>query len=243
MTETKDASTGGPASAVPFPLVLLLLLFAGLLAGRLVVGPPVDAGALATDLGDPSRRTIAYMKLLELGPDAVPALLEVVRQPASPGRGDALELLGRIGDARGLPAALAVDDPRLQNTRLEALGRLRGEAALAEVLAALRGGDPSLQFPALRSLAEWHEVDTARLLPDVEPFLEHELGGLREFAVRFMGARRHAPAVPALIARLRDDEAPVRQAAAWALSQVGTQDAVAAVDSAMKSGAVLAEED
>ncbi len=239
MSQTNEASSRG-LRAPPFPLVLVALLLAGLGLGRLLSSGS-DARALSADLADPAKRTIAYGKLLDLREAAVPALLEVVGQTASPGRGEAIELLGRIGDARALPAILAVDDPSLADERLVALGKLQGDEALAEVLEALRGPDVALKFPALRALADWRDVETARLLPEVEPYLAHELSGLREFAAKFMGARRHAPAVPALVGLLRDDDGAVRQMAAWALSQIGTQDAVAAVDSAVKSGAVAVE--
>ncbi len=238
MSASSEPTRGGPR--VPFPIVLVLLLVAGLGLGRLLSSGP-DVRGLTADLADPAKRTIAYGKLLDLREAAVPALLEVVGQPGSPARGEAIDLLGRMGDPRAVPALLAVDDPELADERIAALGKLQGDEALAAVLAALRGPDVALKFPALRALAVWRDVDTACLLPDVEPYLTHELSGLREFAARFLGARRHAPAVPTLVGLLRDDDASVRQTAAWALSQIGTQDAVAAVDSALKSGAVSSE--
>ncbi|MCO5172361.1 MAG: HEAT repeat domain-containing protein [Planctomycetes bacterium] len=232
------------ANRTSFAPTVVLLLLIGLGVGLAVArwtGPRVDHRALAADLGDPDRRTIAYQKLLDDGSRSVPALLETLGQPATPARADVVELLGRIRDPRALPAVLALDDPDLAHVRIDALGRLRGEEALEAVLDALRGSDLALKFPALHALIGWQEVEAARLLPHVEPFLAHELAGLREFAARFMGARRHEPAVPALIRALRDDDAGVRQAAAWALAQLGTQEAVAAVDSALRSGAVSPE--
>lgn len=239
MSQTNEASSGG-RPGVPFPIVLVALLLAGLLLGRsLSTGPDVDA--LVADLADPAKRTIAYGKLLDLREAAVPALLGAAGQEGSPARGEAIELLGRIGDSRARAVILAVDDPSLADERIVALGRLQGEEALAEVLKALRGDDVALKFPALRALADWRDLDAARVLPEVEPYLAHELSGLREFAVKFMGAHRHAAAVPMLVGLLRDDDAAVRQMAAWSLSQIGTQDAVAAVDSALKTGAVSVE--
>lgn len=237
-------------SRVPFGVVLVVMLLLGLVLGR-VLYPTVRVKRLVADLADPVQRGAAYRTLNEdVGTDAIPALLELVADADAPmhARSEAVELLGRIGgtrrDLRPLPALLALDDPALALVRVEALGRLRGEEALAEVLEALRGAEVPLKFPALRVLAEpeWREqVETARLLPDVEPYLDHEQAGLREFAVKFMGVRRHSPAVPALVGKLRDPDGTVRQMAAWSLAQIGTQDAVAAVNSAILTGAVNAE--
>lgn len=227
----------GPGARVPFPVVLVVLLVVGLVAGK-ALAPWWTRRRLVQDLADPAKRTIAYQKLLDLGPDAAPSLIDALADPAWPARGEAVELLGRLRDPRALPPILALDDPALAQVRLEALGRLGGEDALAELLEALRGDDVALKFPALRAVADFGDVELGRLLPDVEPYLAHEQAGLREFAAKFMGARRHQAAVPALIGLLRDDDASVRQMAGWALAQVGTGDAVAAVDSAIQAGAI-----
>lgn len=240
MSEDKPRGSG---PSVPFPVVLVVLLIVGLVAGK-VLAPWWTRRQLLDDLGDPARRTIAYQKLLDLGPEAVPGLLDVVRgDRSSIARPEAVELLGRIRDQRAYQPILELDEPELAHVRLEALGRLGGDGALAEIVAALRGPDPALQFPALRALVDWSGGEkpdefTMNIVPEVEPYLAHEQAGLREFAAKFMGARRHQPAVPALIGLLRDDDGTVRQAAAWALAQIGTGPAVAAVDSAIQSGAV-----
>lgn len=238
MSPANEAASGRGVR-VPFPIVLVGLLLVGLVLGRALSSGP-DVEALTADLEDPAKRTIAYGKLLDLREAAVPALLEAVGRPGL-ARGEAIELLGRIGDARALPVILAVDDPSLADERLNALGKLQGDEALGEVLAAARGSDVELKILAVRALAGWREVDAARLEADVEPCLRHEVPGLREVAAQFMGAHRHAPAAPTLIGMLRDDDATVRQKAAWALAQIGTQDAVAAVDSALQTGAVSPE--
>lgn len=225
---------------VPFPVVLLLLLVAGLVLGGVVI-PRFKLRGLVADLSDPARRTAAYIRL-EGNADAVPALIAAAGDPAFAGRGEAIDLLGRSRDPRALETVLAITDADLQDERLDALGRLRGQEALAEVLKALRGEDVALKFPALRALIDWKEVPAETLAPDVLPFLGHEQAGLREFAARFVGVRRHAPAVGALIGRLSDDDAAVRQVAAWSLTQLGDPAGLAAVDSAMRSGAVTPEE-
>jgi HEAT repeat protein len=236
MTEAKPAR-----QRVPFPVVLLLLLVAGLLLGGVVI-PRFKLRGLVDELGDSSRSHAAYVRLKDMGAEPVPALLSALSDPAWAGRDEAIDLLGRAGDARAVEPLLAITEPDLQDERLDALGRLRGDRALAEVLKALRGQDVALQFPALRALIDWKEAPTETLVADVEPFLRSEQSGLREFAARFMGARRHAPAVGALIGLLSDPDAGVRQTAALALKQLGDPAGIAAVDSAMATGAVTPEE-
>lgn len=217
---------------------VVLLAGAALLAVR---WPGVRVGRLIAQLEDPERHLPASQELLELGPEAVPALLEVARDPAHPARGDAVELLGRIGDERALPAVLGLTDPGLARVRLEALGRLRGPGALEAVLAALDPRDRELELTALIALEEWPDPE-ARQAPALLGYLAHEQEGFRVHAARGLGARRHEPAVPALVARLSDPVALVREAAALALLQIGTREAVAAVEAARDRGAVSFEE-
>jgi HEAT repeat protein len=243
------AAHTGPDERSTFPtLTVVACLSVGAIAAMVLVSPPVQQRrAIASwciELRDPATKgREPYLRLLDAGADAVPALMNVAADPSDAGRGPAVELLGRIGDPRGLPVVLSCDDPALATTRIEGLGRLHGDEALAAVLLALRGDDMELKFPALRVLADWKEVSTERLLPDVEPYLHHELFGLREFAVKFMGARRHAPAMGTLIGLLRDPEPAVRQMSAWSLLQIGDSFGIASVDSAIASGAVEPEED
>lgn len=235
MSPASEAASGRGVR-VRFPVVLVGLLLLGVLLGRLIGSGP-DPEALAAELADPAKRTIAYGKLLDLREAAVPALLDVAGRPG-PARGEAIELLGRIGDPRALPVILAVDDPELADERLLALGKLRGDEALREVLAALRGADVPLKLLAIRTLSGWPGLDPSTVVAEVTPCLGHEVPGLREVAAQFVGAHRHEPAAPALIGLLRDDDASVRHKAAWALMQIGTPEAVAAVDSALRAGAV-----
>jgi HEAT repeat protein len=238
------ASSRGPlVAALVLGVVALVVVAVAVLRGGAMIGPRTDARALVQALEDPAQQTSAYQKLHDLGPAAVPDLLAALGDPTFRARGEVVELLGRSGDDRARGPVLALRDPDLATARVIALGRLKGPDALAEVLAALRSDDPGVQIPALQALVDWPEATAAALADEVSRFLASELTGLREAAVRFLGARRHGPAVPALIGRLRDDDASVRQAAAWALDQIGDPAGLAAVDSALKTGAVTLEED
>lgn len=222
----------------------LVLAAVGAVFGALALlafWPQLRTGALISDLERPERRLVASQRLIELGPQAVPALIEVASDPAHPARGDAVELLGRIGDPRAVPALVAVEDPALQRVRIEALAGLRGEEALRAVVARLGDPDPELELSALAALEDWPDPQGAQAALLV-PYLAHQGAGYRLHAARGLGHRRHAPAVPALMAHLDDPAPAVREAAAWALLQVGTPQAVQAVEAARARGAVTFEE-
>ena len=201
------------------------------------------AEGLVAELGDPATRTAAYVRLAERGAAAAPALLAAARDPAFPARAEAIELLGRARSADALPFLLGLDEPALADERLTALGRIRGEQALAALLTALASGDRlELRFPALRALASWPGLDADVVAQRVVPYLDHAQWGLRELAARAVGEHRHAPATPRLIELLGDGEPAVRQTAAWALMQIGDPEGRAAVERALAKGAVAFEE-
>lgn len=224
-------------------LLLVLLAVVGSIAGLALAAwwPELELRGLLADLERPERRLVASQRLLELGPRAVPVLIAVAGDPGHPARGDAVELLGRIGDARAIPAVLAVDEPDLQRVRIEALAGLRGPQALEAVLAPLGGPDPELELAALAALEDWPDPEGAQA-PRLVPYLAHTAAGYRVHAARGLGFRRWAPAVPALLTHLDDPVPLVREAAAWALLQVGTPQAVQAVEAAQARGAVTFEE-
>lgn len=236
---TPAPATGSklPALLVGAPVVATLVA----VSTRGLPGGAPSVHRLVVDLAGHETRTAAYQQLLERGPDAVEPLLEVAADPQAPARSDAIELLGRLRDARAVPTVLAVDDPELAHVRITALGRLRGPEARQAVLAALAGADEPLKFPALNSLIEWPDPDGV-LAPAATPFLRSEHAGLREAAALFCGKHHLGDRTDDLIGLLSDAEGTVRQAAAFALRQIGSEAAVAAVDSAIEAGRVIPDE-
>lgn len=232
------------ATGSKLPILLTGALVVGSLAWVSTQGLPGSAPSvrrLTVELAGHETRTVAYQQLLERGPDAVPPLLEVAADPQAPARADAIELLGRIRDRRAVPTVLAVDDPELAHVRITALGRLRGPEAQQAVLAVLAGADEPLKFPALISLIEWPDPDGV-LAPAATPFLRSEHAGLREAAALFCGKHHLGDRTDDLIGLLTDPDGTVRQAAAKALMQIGSQAATSAVDSAIEAGRVIPDE-
>ncbi len=238
-----------PGGGVPFFFWLATCVAIGAGVGYLA---PWDGGVplrqsrsvdrLVGELADPATRTAAYMRLKERGSEAVPALLAAAKDPAYPARSEAVELLGRLEAQEARAFLLELAEPELADERVVALGRLGGAEALREVLATLERPELELHFPALNALIRWREPLPAEVPGRVLPYLSHAEWGLRELAAKFMGTHRHAPALQPLIALLEDPQAPVRQAAAWALMQLGDPDGQAAVQRALERGAVVFEE-
>lgn len=203
--------------------------------------PRLRVRSLIRALDDPERRLVAAQELLQMGPAAVPALIEVAGDREHRARLDAVELLGRIGDGRALPVVLAVDDPGLRRQRLEALGQLRGPDALEAVLAGLKEPEPELQLTALAALEDWPDPE-GKQAPLLLGYLDDARTGFKVHAARGLGSRRHAPAVPRLIPLLGHADGLVRDAAGKALAQIGTPEAQDAVEKALASGAISFDE-
>lgn len=100
---------------------------------------------------------------------------------------------------------------------------------------------PAAGVPALEARPEWVEPDLIAWL-DADPgqfrrllkgtaLLRVKPAGLRRNAALILGTRRVERAVPALVRRLLDpgEDPIVRGSAAWALSRIGTEEALAAL--------------
>ncbi|MEX2008583.1 MAG: HEAT repeat domain-containing protein, partial [Dongiaceae bacterium] len=111
---------------------------------------PLPALLAALDGADDELRAQAALSLgVRQEPAAVEPLLRLLDRPEdSPGvRGPVYQALGRIGDARAVPALLgaldAEDREELRAEAVQALGAIGDAAVLPRLLAAL-DGDPSL---------------------------------------------------------------------------------------------------
>src|SRR5688500_8592151 len=116
---TAEQNVPGAGRRVPFLPILIILLLAGWVLGR-VLAPRLRIGRLVAALASPEERGAAYRSLYdEVGPDAIPALIALAQDEGAPlhARSEAVELLGRIGgrhgDARPLEPLLALTHPDL----------------------------------------------------------------------------------------------------------------------------------
>ncbi len=100
---------------------------------------------------------------------------------------------------------------------------------------------PDGREPDLKPRSEWSSPDLIEWLDaDPENFRRRLKGtalsrakrtGLLRNAALILGTRRCPEAQPALIRRLEDDDPVIRDACAWALGQLGTENAIQALQS------------
>jgi epoxyqueuosine reductase len=100
---------------------------------------------------------------------------------------------------------------------------------------------PGLADP---DLVEWLNAEPAAFRRSLKgtSLSRARRSGLLRNAALILGTRRVAAAVPALAARLGDDDPVVRDAAAWALRRIGTGEALAALGRASVTGRDTAQE-
>jgi len=199
---------------------------------------PSSPEILVQELRDPERGPTAYLQLISTGEAGGPALLKAAQDPAFPERKRAIELLGRIRYAEAAEFLAGLEDPALAAERLTALGNIRGPKALEALREGLQSPSEELRFVALRELSDWDDPVDRALRDAVIPYLKDSEFGRREFAAKFCGRQRDPQAVTPLISLLEDERGDVRQAAAWALTQIGSEEAIEAVQAAYAKGAI-----
>jgi HEAT repeat protein len=102
-------------------------------------------------------RDVAMLALLDVGPVAVPRLLELTEHPEPRVRTSAVELvglLGEAGDAEELPALLRDTAAEVRAATAGALGRLGAAAARDALIEALDDRVPSVRVAAARGLGQ-----------------------------------------------------------------------------------------
>jgi len=102
-------------------------------------------------------RDVTMLALLDLGPPAVPRLLELTEHPEPQVRTAAVELVGHLGeagDAEELPAQLRDTAAEVRAATAGALGRLGAAAARDALIAALDDRVPSVRVASSRALGQ-----------------------------------------------------------------------------------------
>lgn len=206
--------------------------------GRLREPTPRAVPALIEALTDPHERVRrnAAAALVRIGETAVPALIEALKHPEEWVRWQAAGLLGNLGEAAApaVPALIKILRDRKEKEEVrakaaEALG-LIGEAAAPAVRAlieAMRYRDKTVSFAAdaLRLIGKAAVPALLEVSRDSDCFLRANAA----WAFGWIG-KAAALGVPALLEGLKDPVPTVRGWAADALRDIGTPEALAAVD-------------
>lgn len=160
--------------------------------------------------------------------DAVPALLELLADRSSVGRGRAAETLGLIGDSRALPVLIAImenehENEWLRNNAAEALGRIGGKDTFERLLAAFLdvGLNENVRYGVSMGLG--HLRDPRAFEPLCEALRSSKWPIFLVEALGNLGDRR---AVPVLIDCLQHRRHEVVEKSAMALSQLEDQRAI-----------------
>ena len=144
----------------------------------------------------------------------------------------AAEILGRVGNAKAVPALLDAvrithtEDAHVRDIALRALGRIADPRAIAPLIEALEGSEPWLA-PHIAGILLHHGNQA------VEPLLavlaRHAPSHARAWAANVLGELHAAPALPALLRGLEDPDDEARARSATALGNLGDRSAVAAL--------------
>jgi len=204
------------------------------------LGAPV-AGHLVARLGeeaDRTRRGRLVEALRNLGPLALPPLLEVLTSPTWYLVRNALTLLVDLGDAGSLPAIVPLlrhTEPRVRRTAVRALWKLGGPASEPHLLARLKDTDPETLQEILFALGQLRSESS---IPPVADLAQDKRvqERLRTQAIDTLGHIASPRSLPALAELLRrkglfgsTEPQAIRLAAARALSTMGFPEARAAL--------------
>ena len=198
----------------------------------------------------------AYKILIDLGPPAVPALMDQVGSGDLEEREHVIAALGNLKVRQAVPAIVGVLNNRSLGRRYVAawaLGEISDPAALPALIGALDDNDGEVRKYATRSLIKFHadgvpalldylpkasargEAGAVRALGDIadkralEPLLARVKGPNRQEVYLALGKLRDGRAEAALVAGLGDDDWRVRMNAAMALGPLGGPTAATAL--------------
>lgn len=159
--------------------------------------------------------------LLGLGVAASPMLCEALESVREPIRRHSAEVMGRLGDPKGLPSLIAVMEDEVPGVRCAAataIGRIGDRAGLASLIAALGDYDEAVRDAIVEALVRFGGDAT----PLICSALEHAHSKLaRGTAIEALGRIGDERAIPILLEHLSSSYHLVRSAAITALQQFG----------------------
>lgn len=162
---------------------------------------------------------------------ALEPLCAAARDPHTPVRVEAIEVLGLASDPRALAAitqALGDEDSAIKAKAIESLAQIDPLLCLEQSPRLLADPDIELQRAAIKALGRLHDV---ALPPEVLDFFSNDNNDLytREQVAELLGANGNPAYVPALLKALSIDDDSFRSAVVKALGVAGDRRAVPAL--------------
>ncbi|MDH4260475.1 MAG: HEAT repeat domain-containing protein, partial [Gammaproteobacteria bacterium] len=181
------------------------------------------------DDSDAEMRLTAADALGRIGRDSAAssaALVALLGNPEAQMRSAAASALGRAGEdaaetSAGLMKLLGDDDAQVRTAAAEALGKI-GNSAVPQLIASLNGGNPVYLQATVEALAQIGEPAVPALIEALEDGRRPLLA--RQHLARALGriGNGKGKVVPALLRRLKDENALVRIATVEALGNLGS---------------------
>ncbi len=178
-------------------------------------------------LNDGIQRAQVRETLVHIGSSGLSALLSIVEERSPLTIGDAVKVLGRIGDKRAVPSllmALEHADSRLRREILEALGLLGDRSALGKIIALFSDPDESVQLSAVQAVQRIPDLRAVR--PIIAILHRTQNAALKLQSVNALATCGSQKAVAILSALLPNADTELKKAIAKALCENGSSEAV-----------------
>ena len=178
------------------------------------------------ELNDGILRAQVRETLVHIGSSGLSALLSIVEERNPLTIGDAVKVLGRIGDKRAVPSllmALEHADSRLRREILEALGLLSDRSALGRIIALFSDPDESVQLSAVQAVQRIPDLRAVR--PIIAILHRTQNAALKLQSVNALAICGSQKAVAILSALLPNADVELKKAIAKALCEIGSSEA------------------
>jgi HEAT repeat protein len=165
------------------------------------------------------------------GPEAIRALLEIIRGPRAPSRLGAPETLAKFKDkdpaiVAALLAVLHDPEESVRVAGADALGEIADPATVPALIEALQDPDEWVRYYAAKALGVIRHVSAVPALVEALSDVKDNVRWRAAEALRFIG---DPAAVPGLVEALNDPYSRVRDEAVEALERIHTSEARAAL--------------
>lgn len=178
---------------------------------------------------EPGVREVVTWAIVQHRPEALGAVLAQVGDPDAGVRRQMAHVLGKMADARAVPAlaGLLADEPEVAAKAAFALGQIGGPDAVAALAGVLGQGSAAVRATVVTALGGLGE----QALGPVAERLAAGSAATRADAAEVLGALGDERAVPGLARLVGDRDEDVRITALMSLGAIGGPDAVAAIAS------------